>query len=152
MYLKTFQISVHALRQMQGKDTALSEPTFDGDATFVRLDNVLDDGQPQSGSAEFSATGLIDAVEAFKQTGEVLLGDAAAAVTNVYEQFGLIAAGFDPDFGAGVAVLDGIVHEIDDGLFEQGRIDASPEVFGAVDLDTNVLFDSTDLAQLGRCF
>ena len=57
--------------QMNGERAALALLTFDGDMAAVGPDDVLDDGQTQTGTALFAAAGLVHPVKTFKQSGNV---------------------------------------------------------------------------------
>jgi hypothetical protein len=55
-------------------------PIADADFPALRLDEVFDDRQAESSAAEFPRTGLVDAIETLKQTGEIFRGDADAGI------------------------------------------------------------------------
>ena len=70
------------LGQEDGECAALGRDAFDGSSAAVKLDDVLDDGQPQAGAARFATPRPVDAVEALEDPRQMLAADAAAVVAN----------------------------------------------------------------------
>ena len=65
---------------MDFKNTALAECAFHTDGTAVGLGDMIDDGEPQTGTAELPAPGFIDTVEPFKQPRQMFLVDSASLI------------------------------------------------------------------------
>ena len=88
------------------------------------LNDVLDDRQPESGSAHRPAPGPIATVEAFKEAGQMLLADAAAGIDNRDRNRSVLrfagCSGLDHDSVSLMAVLDGVDQQIDHGLLQEG--------------------------------
>src|SRR5262245_24272870 len=70
-------------RQRNTKIRTLSQRTLHRHITPVSLNNMFDNGQPQSGSALLAGTGLIDAVKALKNAGQVRRRDANSVILHV---------------------------------------------------------------------
>ena len=111
----------------------LPRPTVLSDLTRPAMgaDDVLDDGQAQAGPAEFAAACLVDAVEAFEQ-----------AAAGVWRRCRTLRPGrgsrpdrlrWRPRRGQprGRAVLDRVVDQVDDGLFDERRIGPDHQVVRA---------------------
>jgi len=113
--------------------------TVDFDAAPVDLNDVLDNGEPQAGSADLPAPGLVHPVKALKETGEVLFFNADALVTHLDENALIGVFGADPDLTVRMAVFDGIVQEVHHGLFKKGGIDLCLEVLVAGQGNAHVL-------------
>src|SRR5688572_17365270 len=90
---------------------------FGFDATAVRLDYGLGDGESQPGTSLLARSGFIHAVEALKDVWQVLFGNAGSVVFNPNKQLtglGGCGEGYTPP---GRAVLGGVVHQDENGLF-----------------------------------
>ena len=78
--------------QMNGKPGTRADAAGHIDLTADRLDQMLDDREPQPGPAELAAACFVDAVEPFENAGQVVARDADSGVGDL-----------DPD---GVAVSE----------------------------------------------
>jgi hypothetical protein len=113
---------------------------------------MLDDGQPQSGAADLAAAAGIDPVKPFKDPGQVFRGNTGSAVPHPDEDLGSRALGLHLNSAARLAEFNGIVHQIHQGLFQEGWIDLSPEIFGAMELNGNIPGLGLGLADLDGAF
>jgi hypothetical protein len=90
------------------------------DFPALRLDEVFDDRQAESSAAEFARTGLIDAIETLKQTGEIFRRDADAGILD--EDFGERKGGeiahADDDGAVFGGVFQGVIDEIRQNLID----------------------------------
>ena len=77
------------------------------------------DGQPQAGTAGLACPGLIGPVETVKNTRDVLRGNPDAAVLHLDFDFVIFFLYFKLDLSPGGGILDAVVHEDTDGLFNQ---------------------------------
>ncbi len=66
--------------QVDGEPRARADPAGHIDLAADRLHQVLDDRQPQPGSAQLPAPRLVDPVETFEDARQVGPGDADACV------------------------------------------------------------------------
>ena len=137
---------------MDGEDAAFARRAFDIDAALMGLDDVLDDGQAEAGAAELAAAGAIDAVEALEEARQVLRGDAAAAIADVDGDFVVILACEDFNLAAGFAVFDGVIDEVNDGLFEERGIDVGGDRVVAIEREFDGLGGGERLATDQCCF
>src|SRR5215208_5079556 len=102
---------------------------FGFDATAVRLDYGLGDRESQSGTSLLARSGFIHAVEALEYVRQVFIGNAGSVVFSPNVQLtGLGGCGEDYS-PPGRAVLGGVVHQDENGLFDPCRV--RPEVFFA---------------------
>ena len=74
---------------------------------------------PKPGAAQLAAAGLVDPIESLEQPRQVLGRDAAAVVHHANHGLFAVAAAVDADAGPRLAVLDGVVDQIDDRLLQQ---------------------------------
>ena len=75
--------------------------------------DVLDDGQPQAGAAGGPRAGGVDPVEALEDPLQLGRRDADALVGHGdLDVVAVDPAGADADPGAGVAVVDGVRHQV----------------------------------------
>ena len=95
---------------------------------------MFDNGQSQTRAADRTAAAGIDPVKPFKDPRQVFRRDARALVPDPDNYLGAFPLGFHLDHPPRLAEFDGIVHQIHQGLFQQGRVDLGPEVFGAIQL------------------
>ena len=58
-------------------------------------------------------------------------------VGEFYNDLAFLLAGSDPDLAAVVAVLDGIVDQIDKRLFQQGGVHNDFEIIGTAEIQSN---------------
>src|SRR6185437_16401539 len=61
--------------QLDGEARPFADSAGDRDLAADRLDEVLDDREPEPRTAELPAPRLVDAVEAFEDAREVVAGD-----------------------------------------------------------------------------
>lgn len=90
--------------------------------------DVFDDGEAESGSASIAAAGAVGAVEAFEDSWEVFGFDAAALIGDFDDDFVVIGSGGHGDGAVFGAVFDGVVEEVDYGLFEEGGVELCGEI------------------------
>jgi hypothetical protein len=93
--------------------------------------NVLDDSQAQTGAAQLATATLVNHVESLEDARDMLLWDAATGVLDVDGNVLVLLTDFDIYLAALVAVFDGVIHEVDDRLLQQRRVDPGLNVFGA---------------------
>src|SRR5262252_1855221 len=98
--------------------------TFGADGAAMREHDVLHDRESEAGAAGFAGTGLIDTVEAFEESRQVLGRNAWAKIT--YEELHAIGMGTRAENQArsGAGVLEGVFYEIREHLmngFAVGR-------------------------------
>src|SRR5512140_849150 len=88
---------------------------------------MFDEGQAEAAAAKGPAAGSIDSVKAFPEAREMFGRNAAATVADGDNY--LFAAVGCADFNRGfdAAVLDSIVDEVDDRLFQKRRVEAGAE-------------------------
>ena len=106
-------LSCRRSRQADGKNNAFAEGTVHHHLTVMRLDDMLDNRQPQSSAANCTTASCIDAIETFKNPGQVIFRDALAAVLNLDLELIIILPPFDRDHALCITVLDGIVHQVE---------------------------------------
>ncbi len=106
--------------------------TLGADVAAVGLDDVLDDGQAQTGASLLPRSGGVDTVEALEDARERLLGNARTVIDD-RDFDGIprgIETGGDGDVALGAAVLDGVVDEVDEHLLEAVEVGADGKGFG----------------------
>ena len=103
---------------MNPEDTALADRAVHTDATPVHLGDVFDDGEAQSGTSHLPTPVFVYPVKSLEQTGEVFLCDAPSLINHGYHYLTVTDRYFDTNLRRGKAVLDGVVYEIDNRLFE----------------------------------
>ena len=84
------------------------------------LNNVLDDGQPQSGATEDATARLVHTVKPLEQSRQMFFGNAVAVIFDVDRQGAVLTHDVYFDAAAVVAVFGGIVDQIDQSLFQEG--------------------------------
>ena len=104
---------IRPFRQRDGEEAAFSRSTVNAYLATVGLDDVLDDRQPQAGTTLLAAAGLIDPIESFKQTRQMLAIDAAPKITHGDLNSGRPGMNRQLHFAPLVAVLDGIIDQVD---------------------------------------
>lgn len=86
---------------------ALAGLAFGMDVSAVKQDDVLDDGEPETGAAALAGTALIDAVETLEDMGQVFLGDPHPIVLDGAEDpffiLGELKADLNPGKLAGIS-------------------------------------------------
>src|SRR5271169_675915 len=96
---------------------------FDIKKAAVTIEDVLNDCEPQSGSAHIARARGVDAVEALGQARQVFARDTLSTVAHGYRNEGALSAittigrpnagrGGDRDLAGGAAVFDAVVDEI----------------------------------------
>ncbi len=105
--------------------------------------DVLDDRQAQAGAAGGARAGGVDPVEALEDALLLGRGDALALVGDGHLDRVLDPAGPDADPGAGLAVVDGVGHQVPDRGGEQLGIPEHPQPVLAGE-------GELDVARLGR--
>ena len=93
--------------------------------TGLGLD-MLHDGESQSCTSQAAAPCLVDAVETFEYTRQMFLGYALSPVLDLDDQRTFFLSGRNTNLTVFLTVLHGVVEQVDDCLFEQGRIDPGP--------------------------
>src|SRR6185369_2933830 len=84
----------------------------------VQLDDMLDDGQAESGAPFLAASAGIDPVETLEESRNTGSGDARAGVTDRNADELILFNCLDRDVPALRRVLDGIVQQIDQHLLK----------------------------------
>ena len=93
--------------------------TLDGDHTVHAFDNVFDNAQSQTGSADVPRTGFVNAIEALENSRQVLGGDSNAGIRN--GDLGpliICAARLNGHFTPRTIKLYSIVEQIDERLLQ----------------------------------
>jgi len=72
---------------MHEKRASFSKVAFNGDPAPMSMGNVLDNGEAKARTAELPATGLIDPVESFKKTEQMLFWNSDTVILNTDPQF-----------------------------------------------------------------
>src|SRR5258708_37218118 len=62
---------------------AVAEFAFGADGAAVGEHDVFGDGETEAGAAGFAGAGLVDAVEALEEAGQVLGGNAGAEILHI---------------------------------------------------------------------
>ena len=78
----------------------------------VRQNNVFDDGEAETGSAQFAAAGFVNPVEAFEDAVVLLFGDSTAVIADADEDMILLLFAVDADRFDGGTVFDRVVDQI----------------------------------------
>ena len=95
---------------------------------------MLDDGEPQSGATLCPRTGLIDSEEPLEDTIQSLGWNPGAIVLDTHTDLAIaIERATHLNATIGAAIFDGIVHEIDDHLFEETWVRLNLDGIGNVD-------------------
>src|SRR5690606_20919462 len=104
--------STMRLRQLHLDSCPLAGPTLDGERTAVAGDDVLDDGEPETGPLLAAARLRVDAVKALGEAGDVRLFDAHAIVGDRDQEPPLARGQRHVHLAALGAVFDGVVDEV----------------------------------------
>src|SRR5215472_7362852 len=84
----------------------------------MAVEDVLDDGEPQTGAALLAARRYADAIEPLGEPGKMLGRDARSVVRHSGNEAGRaaaacrLAANADLDAPTVLAVLDGVLHQV----------------------------------------
>ena len=76
----------------------------------VEKNELMHDGQAQARTAFFAAAGLIYAVKAIENVGQMFLGDAGAVVGHGEAGVSALALEAHADHAAVLGILDGVFH------------------------------------------
>ena len=107
-----FQVSKSALGQGEGVFQSSSIGDRSGNGATVLLHSVLDDGKPQSGSAQFTTASLVDTVETLKDAFQVLGIYALPIVAKGKFPVFIVIVDIDFNGGAVAGIINGIVEQI----------------------------------------
>ena len=80
---------------MDPEGTAFTDRAVHADATTVHLGDVLDDGEPQSGTPQLTAPVFIHSVKPFEQTGKMFLFDAPSLIGHGHRYLTVTGGCFD---------------------------------------------------------
>ena len=94
----------------------------------MSLDNVFYNGQTKPCPPQFPASGLVHPVKSFKQSGQMLLGNAGAEIPYRNGSRLFRFSDFDKNPAAGFAVFDGIINQIGYGLFKKRGVYLKEEI------------------------
>ena len=75
---------------MNAKAAAFSKLTFNRNMTAMRLGNVFDDRQTQTGSTHVAAAGFVHPVEPLEYPWQMLLSNTDAVVLNTDNHLGIL--------------------------------------------------------------
>ena len=100
---------------------------------------MFHDSQSESGSAGFSGTSVVGAVESFEYPRNIFLGNADSVVLN--GNLEKPVPPFDPhvDISTRIAILDGVVYEVRKSLLYQLGIDSDLIFPAAIQLERNAV-------------
>ena len=118
------------LLEFEGEEEGRTFARFAGEVelTAHQLDEAAGDGQAEAGTAVFAGNGGIRLAEGFEDAGFLLAGNADTAVFDFEADNGTVAlfgrhpADIDVDGPAAVGELDGVGKEVDNDLFDLGRV------------------------------
>ena len=116
----------------------------------MRGEDVLDDGQAESGSALIARSALVDPIEAFGEARQMLLRDANAVVRDAERDLvGGMGLGLEGDGPARVGVFDGVVDEVDEHASDAVRVAVGRgDLVGHVGVKRDVLFVGFELQRV----
>ena len=103
----------------------------------MNLADVLDDGKPKAGAADFTAARLVDPKEPLENSGLVFLGNAGSVIPHPDLNLTVASKGRHLNrlfFGA---VFNGVVHQVDQGLLQQGDVHLDDDIRGAVEFQAH---------------
>src|SRR5215218_3706630 len=123
--------------QVDLEDGTRADLALDGDAPAVHLHYLLAYGQPQTASPARAGAVLVYPVKTLEELAEILLGDAQARVLDAHGQGGGVLVYLDVDPGAGVGVLDGVVHQVEEDLVELLHIADAPVLADVAEVDAD---------------
>jgi hypothetical protein len=75
---------------VNAETAAFSQLTFYRYMTAMRLSDVFDDRQTQTGPPHVAAAGFVYPIESFEEPRQMLLGNADAVILNADNQFGIL--------------------------------------------------------------
>ena len=101
----------------------------DINAGLVQKHRVLDNGEPQTGAADFLGAALVYPVEALKDPVSILFWNADACIPDGQDNRRILTGNRYGDVSAGLIVLDGIVCKIIHNAPQQLRYAPQLDVF-----------------------
>ena len=109
-------------REPRGEDASLSKLALDRDTPAVLLDDLLGDGEPETGVPPGIRPGGIDAIESFEQTRLMLRGDPNSRVGHANKGFVARGACRESDGSFGAIVGDSVAEKVEQNLTNLVRI------------------------------
>jgi len=109
---------------MQRKGASLAHRAGDRYLSAMHLRDVLHDSEPETCTAALATARLINTVKTLKDTIEVVVRNADTLITHVDDQHVVVLACAHPDATVRIAVGNGILKQIDDGLLEEWSVDS----------------------------
>ncbi len=137
------------LRQLNRKSTAFTRRALHLDLSLVGLHDMFDDRQPQSGPPQLATACLVDPVKTLEQAGQMFARDTAALILDRDGQ--LTSGPIDSrnlDVLIRFAVLDRIVEQVDQCLFQQRCIQVGGQGFRTNNLEGDLFLPGLDLTHL----
>ena len=110
-------------RYMHHKGTSLAHRAGDRHLSAMHLRDVLHDSEPETCTTALAAARLINAVKTLKDTIEVVVRNADPLITHVDDERVVVLACAHPDATIGIAVGNGILKQVNNGLFEKWSVD-----------------------------
>src|SRR5215203_3059339 len=130
-----YRAGEESLGQVDLEDGTRADLALDGDAPAVHLHYLLAYGQPQTATPARAGAVLVYPVKTLEELVEILLGDANARVLDAHGQGGCVLVYLDVDPGAGVGVLDGVVHQVEEDLVELLHVADAPVLADVAEVD-----------------
>src|SRR4029079_2446434 len=109
-------------RQVHAEDAPLADLALHGDRAPHRLDQVLDDREPEPGASALPGAPGVHPVQALEDPRQVLGLDPGAVVDDLEQDPAAPPLAGDPDRPVLLAVLDGVVDEVLDHLLDPHRV------------------------------
>src|SRR4029077_11170250 len=132
---------------------ALADFALHPQATAVNFDEMLGDGEPQPGAADFARARDVHTVEALKNARLVGLRDADTGVGNRKSYFAVVGRGADHDLTARRGVLQGVVQEILQNLGETAAVRSDVrDILRQIDGNAQILFSGGTLGSFDTAF
>ena len=110
------------LRQVNAKAAAFSKCALDGNMTAMRLGDVFDNCQAQTGTPFFATAGFVHAVEALEKPWQMFLSNTAAVILDTDNHLGILLVKFQQNGAMRHAVFKGIIQQIHHRLFDQSGV------------------------------
>src|SRR5438128_615960 len=110
-------------RYIHCKGAALAHRAGDRHLPAMHLRDVLHDSESETCTAALAAACLIDTVKTLKDTIEVVVWNADPLITHVDDQHIVVLACAHPDVTVRIAIGNGILEQVDDGLLEEWSVD-----------------------------
>ena len=109
-------------RKTDGEGAALSQGAFDMQPAAMAIEDMLDDGQPQSGAAAFPTALHIDTIKTLGQARDRLAGDSLPVILdgseNLSQRIAPALAGRAPEMDAHRTALAAIFDRVVDQVLE----------------------------------